>query len=144
MRTAFLLALLLLSLPTVAAAQAPITPGDQIAIDLADPGQMRSGTSTVTRPHTNIAFEYRIDGGAPVAAAKARSCVAATPAPAMTCYLTAPALTPGAHTIEVRALPFPAETGVTPGAFSSPLTVAMIMVSSPGTPTNLRPVASQP
>jgi hypothetical protein len=139
-----LLPLLVLLHAAPALAQTPITPGDVIAVDVADPGQMRSGTTTVLRPHTNIVFEYRIDGGSPVAAPKSGSCVAMPTPPGMTCRLVAPALTPGTHTIEVRALVSPAETGVSPTAYSAPLSVAVIIVTAPSAPTNVRPVSSQP
>lgn len=134
---------LFLALPAVAAAQTPITPGDQIAVDVPDTGQMRSGTSTVPRPHANVAFEYRIDGGAPVAAVKAAPCTALTGG-GVTCRLVAPALTPGQHTIEVRALASPAEAGVNPSAYSTPLSVAVLIVTAPATPTNARVVSGTP
>jgi hypothetical protein len=121
-----------------AAAQTPLTPSDELIVDVANPGQMRSGTGTILRPHTNVVFEYRIDGGAPVAAVKAAACTALPTPPGISCRLVAPPLTPGAHTIEVRALVSPAETGVTPAAYSTPLAVAMILVTGPSTPINVR------
>lgn len=119
-------------------AQAPLLPGQQIGIDVANPGQMRSGNTTVLRPHANVVFQYAIDGGAPIDAVKAAPCTSITPAPAITCTLAAPALTPGPHQVEIRALVSPGESGVSPSAYTPPLAVAMIMVTGPSTPSNPR------
>lgn len=129
----------LLAAPAVVSAQAPLVPGSQIAFEIPNPGQMRSGASTVLRPEANIAFEYRIDGAAtPVAAVKVSACTPVTPAPALTCRLVPPTLPQGEHTIEVRALVSPAEAGVNPSAYSAPLAVAVILVTGPSVPSNTR------
>lgn len=129
---------LLLGLSAPAFAQAPLVPGNVIAFDI-DPGQTRSGTTTVPRPDANLAFEYRIDGAATtIAAVKASPCVATTPAPTLTCRLAPPSLTPGPHTIEIRGIASPAETGVAAGAFASPFAVTLILVTAPGAPINTR------
>src|SRR5690349_19367669 len=102
-----------------AAAQSPIVPGSQIAFEL-DPGRMRSGSTTVPRADANLAFEIRVDGGAPIAAVKATACVATTPSPMLTCRLVPPSMAEGSHSLEVRALATPTEAGVDPSAYSSP------------------------
>ena len=141
--TRFVMVAALLALAAPAAAQTPLLPGQVIQFDIATTGQQQAGSTVVLRPEANVAFEYRIDGAAtPVPAVKSSACTVTT-APAMTCKLVPPTLSSGTHTIEVRSLPSPAEVGVSPSAYSSPLSVAVIIVTSPGTPSAVR-VASVP
>ncbi len=135
LRSALLLCMLI-GIAGAAEAQTVLQPGQVIAVDF-DPGRMLSGTTTVVRPEANIVFDFKIDGAATaVAAVKARACTGT--APVVTCYLTPPTLAEGTHTIAVSAKPSPAETGINPSAFSSPLSVAVILVTAPSTPGNLR------
>jgi hypothetical protein len=62
----------------------------------------------------------------------------------LTCRLRPPSLTAGAHTLEVRALVSPAEAGVSPSGYSTPLSVASIIVTGPGLPSNVRITNPQP
>jgi hypothetical protein len=116
----------------------PIVPGQVIEYTVADTGRMQSGTTTVQRPEANVAFEYRINGGAPVTAVKHAPCVAGATPSAIVCRLVPPTLVAGTHEIQVRALASPAESGVQPSAYSQPLSVAVILVTSPGIPTGAR------
>jgi hypothetical protein len=138
---------LVLLLPAMAGAQTPILPGQLISFEV-DPGvKQASPTSpnTIPRPEANVVFEFRVDGGAPVAAVKDAAC---TPVNAtgvlLTCRLRPPSLTAGAHTLEVRALVSPAEAGVSPSGYSTPLSVASIIVTGPGLPSNVRITNPQP
>lgn len=138
-------ALLLFAAP--AFAQTPILPGQLISFEV-DPGvKQASPTSpnTIPRPEANVVFEFRVDGGAPVPGVKDGPC---TPVNAtgvlLTCRLRPPTLTAGAHTIEVRALVSPAEAGVSPSGYSAPLSVASIIVTAPGVPSNTRITNPQP
>lgn len=139
-----LLAGLFVLLPCAAFAQTPpvLQAGQVIAFDIPDTGKMQSGTTTVPRPEANLAFEFRIDASTTsVTAAKARACTNVVSVPgsiSLTCYVTPPTLAEGTHTIAIRVLPSPAETGVTPSAFSTPLSIAVLLVTSPGTPGNVR------
>lgn len=133
----------LLALVAVPAyAQTPLLPGQVISFEV-DPGtKQESPTSpnVIARPEANVAFEYRIDGNTTlVPAVKHAPCtpVAAT-GPTLTCRLRPPTLSPGTHTIEVRALASPAEAGINPSGFSTSLAVAVVIVTAPGTPSNPR------
>lgn len=134
----YAIALLFVLASAPAYAQAPLTPGQQVAIDL-NLGRMQSGTTSVPRPEANVAFEFRTNGAAtPVPAVKARPCTVNTTTQDATCYLVPPLLAEGTHGLEVRALPSPAEAGQGPTAYSPTLSVAMILVVGPSRPTNPR------
>ena len=124
------LALLLFASP--AAAQTPILPGQLVSFEI-DPGvQQVSPTSPNTRPRpeANLVFEYRIDGGAPLPAVKETPCTLVAPTGVMlTCRLRPPTLAAGTHTIEVRAVVSPAEPGMNPSGYSTPLSVASIIIT---------------
>lgn len=137
-----LAAVLLLTLAAPAAAQLPVGPASRVTFEI-DPGRMQSGTTTVPRPEANLAFEYKIDGGAPVAAVKASACVPATGA-LLTCFLRPPTMPEGTHTLEIRAHVTPAEPGIAPGPYSPSLSVAMLLITAPGTPSNTRITVLQP
>jgi hypothetical protein len=134
----------LLALVAVPAyAQTPLLPGQVISFEV-DPGtKQESPTSpnVIARPEANLAFEYRIDGAtALVPAVKHAPCTpVSASSPVLTCRLKPPTLAAGTHTIEVRALTSPAEPGVSPSGFSAPpLSVAVVIVTAPGTPSNPR------
>lgn len=141
------LAALLVLLPALAGAQTPLLPGQLISFEV-DPGvKQASPTSpnTIPRPEANVVFEYRIDGGAPVPAVKDAPCTLVSPTGVMlTCRMRPPTLSAGTHTIEVRALASPAEPGISPSGYSTPLSVASIIITAPGTPSNTRITSPQP
>jgi hypothetical protein len=138
---------LLLALPAPVAAQTPILPGQLLSFEV-DPGVKQAAPNspnTVPRPEANVVFEFRVDGGAPVAGVKDAPCTLVAPTGVtLTCRLRPPTLTAGAHTIDVRALVSPAEAGVGPSGYSPALSVASIIVTAPGTPSNLRITNPQP
>jgi hypothetical protein len=133
-----LIALALLALPALAAAQTPAHPGSKLAFEI-DPGRMASGSTTVPRPEANVAFDLRIDGGTAVAAVKDGACVVQT-APVLTCRVLLPTLAEGPHTVEIRGRATPAEPGVSPGPYSAPFALAMVVVVPPGAPATVRVV----
>lgn len=131
-RCLFVLALIV-AYAQPSAAQTAVTPQSRILAEF-DPGRMRQGTTTIVRPEANVVFELRVNGGEPIAAVKAGACASIQPAPRLSCPLAFPPLAEGEHRIEVRALVAPPEPGVSPSAFSAPLSVAMILVTGPSTP----------
>lgn len=138
-------ALLLCAAP--AFAQTPILPGQLISFEV-DPGVKQvspTSPNTVARPEANVVFEFRIDGGAPVPGVKDAPCTLVSPTGVMlTCRLRPPTLAAGTHTIEVRALVSPAEAGISPSGYSPALSVASIIVTAPGVPSNTRITNPQP
>ena len=145
--TRYVLAALMALMAAPAFAQTPLLPGQLVSFEV-DPGtKQESPTSpnVIARPEANVVFEYRIDGaGTPIAAVKNAPCTLVSPTgPMLTCRLKPPTLSAGTHTIEVRALASPAEPGINPSSYSAPLSVAMIIISAPGTPSNTR-VTSAP
>lgn len=145
-RTVATLVLLLLTAAS-AAAQTPILPGQLVSFEV-DPGtkqQSPTSPNVIARPEANVVFEYRIDGAAPIAAVKSAPCtLVSTSSAILTCRLVPPTLTAGSHTLEVRALPSPSEAGISPSGYSTSLAVAMIIISGPGTPSNVRVTAPTP
>lgn len=134
---------LLASAPAILQAQVPLVPGQLVSFEV-DPGRrMESATSpnTIVRPEANVVFQYRIDGHATatVAAVKASPCtpVSAT-SQVLTCRLVPPTLSAGAHTIQVRSVTSPAEPGVNPSDWSTALSVAVVIVTPTGTPSDVR------
>lgn len=138
-------ALLLFAAP--AFAQTPLTPGQLVSFEV-DPGRKQespTSPNTIARPEVNVAFEYRIDGaGAAIPAVKHAPCtpVSAT-SPLLTCRLVPPTLTAGPHTLQVRSLTSPPETGVAPSDWSAALSLSVIIVTPTGLPSNVR-VTPQP
>ena len=129
-------AIFLTLLATPAAAQVAVGPASRVTFEI-DPGRMQTGTTTAPRPEANLAFEFKIDGGAPVAAVKVSACVPAT-GTLLTCFLRPPTMAEGTHTLEIRAHVTPAEAGINATAYSAPLSVAMLLITAPGTPSNTR------
>ena len=142
-----LLPVALLAFAAPAFAQTPILPGQLISFEV-DPGVKQAAPNspnTIARPEANVVFEYRIDGGTPVAAVKDAPCTLVSPTGVvLTCRLRPPTLAAGTHTIEVRALVSPAEAGVSPSGYSAPLSVASIIVTAPTVPSNVRVTTPQP
>lgn len=143
------LTLLALVFAAPAAAQTPLTPGQLVSLEV-DPGRRQespTSPNTVVRPEANVAFEFRVDGGATaIPAVKAGPCtpVSATSA-ILTCRLVPPTLSAGAHTLQVRSLTSPAEPGLTPSEWSTPaLSLSVIIVTPTGIPTTVRVTNPQP
>ena len=138
-------AVAVLGFVTSASAQTPLVAGQVIEFDVANPGNKVSGSTTTLRPESNISFEYRVNGSTtPIPADKYAPCAAGATAPALVCRLVPPTLVSGTHTIEVRAFVSPAETGIGATAYSQTLGVAMLIVTMPSVPSNLRVVTPTP
>jgi hypothetical protein len=133
----------LLALVAVPAyAQTPLLPGQVISFEVEPGRKLESPTTpnTIPRPEANVAFDYRIDGSSTlVPAVKHAPCTpVSASSSALTCRLVPPTVTAGPHTVEIQARPNPVEVGVVLNGFSAPLTVAVVIVTGPGTPSNVR------
>lgn len=148
MKRLAILLFLLATAPAIAHAQTPILPGQVVSFEI-DPGKKQESATSpnvINRPEANVIFEYRIDGtGTPIPAVKAAPCTPVSASSAiLTCRLVPPALNPGSHPIEIRGLASPAEPGINPSGYSAPLAVVSIIITAPGTPSNVRVTSPQP